>query len=117
MKKRIVRLNGSSLIEVMSGLALLSLVLGLGLGLLQQLNGPLSAQELAKAQAVCRNILQQKPDEAELTQGLQQSENHHFVITREVRWYDASQDISEIIVECRWQEHLLERSVRLSRLE
>ncbi|MFK7921390.1 MAG: hypothetical protein AB8H47_05510 [Bacteroidia bacterium] len=116
MKKRKLRLPGSSLIEVLSGLSLISLVLGLGLMLFQRLNGPFAANELAKAQILCRNVLYQSPSLEEIEMGLVEREMMQYQLKREVNWYDQGQKICEIRVECRWKDHLLDRRVRLSRI-
>lgn len=115
MIKRL-RLQGSSLIEVISGLSLLSLVLGLGLMLFQRLNGPFSANELAKAQILCRNVLYQSPQETEILQGKLTEQIMQYQISREVQWYDQELGICEIWVKCSWQDHLLDQRVRLSRI-
>ncbi|MEL7532734.1 MAG: hypothetical protein AAFN10_15550 [Bacteroidota bacterium] len=117
MKKQRWRLIGSSLIEVLSGISLLSLVLGLGLGLFQRLSGPLSAAEWSRAQSICRNVLYKSPDRAEIGQGLKEVEIHHFRVLREVAWYEEAQNICEIKVSCKWKDHVMVESVRLSRLK
>lgn len=117
MREKNWRLLGSSLIEVLSGLSLLSLVLGLGLGLFQQLSGPLSAREWARAQAICINISQQSPRLEELYQGIQHIEIHHFEVSRQVLWHDEAKNLCAIKVSCSWQEHLMAENVRLSRIK
>ena len=111
------KLEGSSLIEVLSGLSLLSLILGLGLGLFQRLGGPLSATQWSHAQAICKNVLNQHPLNGELSQGIQQLEVDGLIVERQVSRYPEAQNICTVKVSCKWKGHLLAESVRLSRIE
>lgn len=51
------RLKGNTLIEVLTGLALLSIVMVLGLSLFQQLGGIFSAAQQHRQSAYCRSLL------------------------------------------------------------
>lgn len=109
--KRKYLLSGSSLVEVLSGISILSLVLGMGLMLFQQLNGPYAATQLLRAQNHCRNALYESLLEPENSES--RFEIGPYEIERNL--INLEPGLWQIEVKCYWQDRLLDRRVRRSR--
>ncbi|MEL6588587.1 MAG: hypothetical protein AAFP02_03520 [Bacteroidota bacterium] len=105
-------LSGSSLVEVLSGISILSLVLGMGLMLFQQLNGPYAAAQLHHAQSLCRNALYDN-SRTELANEDSRHEIGPYQIERRV--IALKPGLWQIEVKCYQQERLLDQRVRRSR--
>lgn len=104
-------LSGSSLVEVLSGISILSLVLGMGLMLFQQLNGPYAATQLHRAQSLCRNALYENP----LQSAYKDSRYQIGPYEMERNVIELEAGLWEIEVKCYWKDRLLDQRVRRSR--
>ena len=102
------KLSGSTLIEVLMSLSLLSIVFVMGFALLQQLIGIQSPVQQFQHRTICRQVLYEP-----IASNYQAKEEREIKGRRLVKTIEAMEELYLISVECYWGDKLLLKRSRI----